>query len=113
MVFYKLYEGCEDIKDRYGNLTGTKLPIYGTLKNAMLCISPSNGTYEVEQFGSLKNYDRVMTTSDTTLDINEDSILWIDNQDTSKPHDYIVKKRALWKNSILFAIQQVTVAEKE
>ena len=77
-VFFKLLQGQEEILDEYGNPTGSYIPIYSELKSAMLCVSPNKGSSEVEQFGSLEDYDRTMTTADTTCDINEDAVLWVD-----------------------------------
>ena len=112
-VFFKTYEGQEEIIDEYGNPTGSYLPIYSALKSAMLCVSPNKGNSEVEQFGSLEDYDRTATTSDTTCQIDEDSVLWVDGADTDGPYTHIVKKKAPWKNSIQFAIKRVTVSEYE
>lgn len=53
-VFYKLYEGQEEIVDEWGNPTGSYVPIYSELKSTMLCVSPNKGNSEVEQFGSLE-----------------------------------------------------------
>ncbi len=112
-VFYKLYEGREEIVDEYGNPTGSYIPLYSELKSAMLCVSPNKGNSEVQQFGTLEDYDRTMTTADTGVPIDEDSVLWVDGADTDGPYNYIVKKRAPWKNSIQFAIQRVTVSQYE
>lgn len=109
-VFYRLYTGEQEIIDEYGNATGTYVPQYGELKSAMLCVSPNKGASETEQFGSLEDYDRTMTTSDTRVDIDENAILWVDNADTDKPHNAIVKRRAPWFNSIQYAIQMVKVS---
>lgn len=112
-VFYKRYEGQEEILDEYGNATGSYIPIYSDLKSAMLCVSPNKGNSEVEQFGSLEDYDRTATTADTTCEIDEDSVLWVDGADTDGPYTHIVKKKAIWKNSVQYAIKQVTVSEYE
>lgn len=112
-VFFKLYEGETEIKDQYGNSTGAYLPLYGSLKAAMLCVSPNKGTSETEQFGSFEQYDRTMTTADTSCEIDENAILWVDGADTDGPYNYIVKQVAPWKNSISYAIQQVTVSQYE
>lgn len=112
-VFYKLYEGQEEILDEFGNPTGSYLPIYSDLKSAMLCVSPNKGSSEVEQFGSLEDYDRTATTADTTCEIDEDSVLWVDGADTDGPYNYIVKLRAVWKNSVQLAIKRVEVSEYE
>lgn len=110
-VFFKLYEGQEEIVDEFGNSTGSFIPIYSNLKSAMLCVSPNKGNSEVEQFGSFAEYDRTMTTADTSLPIDENTVLWVDGADTSGPWNFIVKKVAPWKNSIQYAIQQVTVSQ--
>lgn len=110
-VFYRLYEGIGNVYDDDGNFVGQE-PTYSMLKCAMLSVSPNKGTSESEQFGTLADYDRTMTTSDTACPIDEDSILWVDNADTNKPHNYVVTKRAPWKNSISFAINQVTISDQ-
>lgn len=110
-VFFKLYEGQEEIIDQYGNATGSYKPLYSELQSAMLCVSPNKGSSEVQQFGSLEDYDRTMTTADTACPIDEDAILWLDGADTDGPYNYIVKKRAPWKNSVSYAIKHVTVSQ--
>ena len=70
-VFYKLYEGQEEIVDEWGNPTGSYVPIYSELKSTMLCVSPNKGNSEVEQFGSLEDYDRTATTADPHCPIDE------------------------------------------
>lgn len=110
-VFYKLYEGQEEIIDEDGNSTGSYLPKYSNLKSAMLCVSPNKGNSEVEQFGSFADYDRTMTTADVSVQIEESSILWVDGADTNGPYNYIVKRKSPWKNSVQFAIKEVTVSD--
>lgn len=109
-VFYKLYEGQEEIIDEYGNHTGSYIPKYSELKSAMLCVSPTKGSSEVEQFGSNEDYDRTMSTSDPKCPINEDAVIWID-ADTDGPWNYIVKAVGRWKNSATYAIKKVTVSQ--
>lgn len=108
-VFFKLYEGQEEIIDEYGNSTGSYYPIYGELQSAMLCVSPNKGSSEVYQFGSFEDYDRTMSTADTNCPIDENCVLWVDGADTDGPWNYIVKLVAPWKNSITYAIKQVSV----
>jgi hypothetical protein len=110
-VFYRPYEGEEEIIDEYGNATGSYVPKYGALKSALLCVSPNKGTSEVEQFGSIEDYDRTMTTADPKCQIDENSVLWVDGADTSGPYNYIVKRKSPWKNSTQYAIKQVTVSQ--
>jgi hypothetical protein len=110
-VFFKLFEGEEEIIDQYGYKTGSYVPKYGELKSTLLCVSPNKGTSEQQQFGSLTDYDRTATTSDTKCEINENAVLWVDGADTNQPYNYIVKQVAPWKNSIAFAIKEVTVSQ--
>lgn len=112
-VFFKLYEGDKEIIDENGNSTGSYLPSYSKLKSAMLCVSPNKGSSEVEQFGSQEDYERTMTTADTSCEIDENSVLWVDGADTNGPYNYIVKQKAIWKNSVQYAIKSVDVSEYE
>lgn len=111
-IFYKLYEGQNEIVDEWGNSTGSYEPVYSALKSAMLSVSPNKGTSETDQFGTFAEYDRTMTTSDTNCPIDENSILWVDNADTDEAYNFVVTKRAPWKNSVSFAIKAVTVSQK-
>ena len=104
-----MYEGEEELIDEWGNSTGEYAPKYGALKSAMLCVSPNKGTSETEQFGSTEQYDRTVTTADTSLEIDENTILWVDGADTSGPWNYEVKAVARWKNSLQLAIAKVDV----
>lgn len=110
-VFYKLYEGQEEIIDQYGNPTGSFIPKYSDLKSVMLCVSPNKGSSEVEQFGSTEDYDRTMTTADPKCPIDENAVLWVDGADTDGPWNYIVKEVGRWKNSTQYAIKKVTVSQ--
>ena len=111
LVYYKLYQGQVEIIDEHGNKTGSYSPQYGSLQSAYLSVSSNKGKSEEEMFGTIEGYDRTMTTSDVKCPIDENSILWLDGKDTDKPHNYIVTKRAPWKNSISFAIKKVDVGE--
>lgn len=113
-VYFKKFLGeTTPVLDRNGNETGSFLPSYSeNILVATLCVSPNRGTSDVEMFGSFDDYDRTMTTTDTSCKINEESILWVDGADTEKSHNYIVKKKAAWKNSVQYLIKKVDVQEK-
>ena len=110
LVNFQTYVGQQEITDAYGNLTGTFVPQYSEMQSAYLSISPNKNNATAEMFGTLEDYDRTMVTSDISCPIDEDTVLWIDGQSTEKPYNYIVLKRAPWKNSISFAIKQVNVS---
>lgn len=109
-VSFRLYEGRDEIIDTYGNPTGSFAPKYGELQTASLCVSPNKGSSETDMFGSLEDYDRILTTSRTDCAIDENSILWLDGADTNGPHNYIVKRKSPWRNSAAFAVKKVTVS---
>jgi len=109
-IFYRLYLGEQEILDEHGNSTGIYAPSYSELRSAMLTVSPNKGSSEVEQFGSLEDYDRTMVTSDPHCPIDENAILWVDNADTDKEHNAIVKLVGRWKNSSQYAIKMVKVS---
>lgn len=110
-IFYKPFTGTEELIDEYGNVTGSFKPTYGNLKSLRLSISANKGDTATQQFGNVLDYDRTMSTSDTSCGIDENSILWLDGADTSKPHNFIVKKVAKSLNAIQYAIKQVMVSE--
>ena len=66
-----------------------------------------------EQFGNLENYDKVIVTSDMSCPIDEDTVLWIDETDTSQPYDYIVKRVSRSKNGISIAVAKVEVEKSD
>lgn len=109
-VYFKLYLGEQEIIDQYGNSSGSYIPVYGDLMSADLVVSPNKGSTETEQFGAILDYDRTMTTANVKVQIDENSVLWLDGADTNGPWNYVVKKRAPWKNSVQFAISQVAVS---
>lgn len=110
-VYYKMYTGQTEIIDEWGNKTGSFIPEYSELQQAYLSVSPNKGAAANDMFGMLEDYDRTVTTADTNCPIDENSILWLDGADTTGPHNYIVRKRAPWKNSIAFAVKKVKVSE--
>lgn len=104
---YALFVSKSDLVG--GVHTGKWVITYGTPELFPCNISPDKGAVGLEAFGSLATYDRVISTSDMTCPINENSILWIGIPTTGK-HNYEVSKVGTGIDSILFAIRKVTVA---
>lgn len=109
-VWYQVYAGQVEIEDEYGNPTGSFADTYGPLQSAQLMVSPNKGDATLEVFGTLLDYDRVMSTADTTCPIDEQTVLWLDGAPTTGPYTHYVKQRAPWKNSLVFAVKQVEVS---
>lgn len=70
----------EAIIDEYGNETGEVIPAYEQDVPMMANISPATGQNQVEQFGNLDNYDKVIVTCDMTCPIDENTVLFIDKE---------------------------------
>ena len=109
-VWFQVYQGEQEIVDKYGNKTGSFAPSYGPFQSAQMVVSPNRGDASLEMFGTLLDYDRTVSTADTTCPINEQTILWLDGAPTSGPYTHYVKQRAPWKNSLVFAVKQVEVS---
>lgn len=112
--YYALYSGKTSEVDEDEFYTGEDTPNHGDpVLYTKAVISAARGTVDTEQFGNIDNYDKVIVTADMECPIDENSILWIDETDTAKAHDYIVKRVAKSKNSISIAVAKVKVSNEE
>ena len=68
----------EAIVDEYGNETGELIPSYKKAVPMRANISPATGQNQVEQFGNLDSYDKVIATCDMGCQIDENTVLFID-----------------------------------
>lgn len=109
-VFYALYDRKIPIIDEYGNPTGEYEISYTEPVLLRINVSPAVGEYQLRQFGGLADYDRVLITDEHDLPIAEDSVFWIDNLDTSQPHDYVVKRLSKGLNSLSIAVSKVNTS---
>lgn len=80
-------------------------------KPCRINVTPAMGEIVTRQFGNLEEYDKILVTASTDLDIKEDTVLWVDDLDTNKPYDYIVKKVARGITTTSYAIRKVNVNE--
>lgn len=114
-IYYKLLIGKEDILDEDGNISGDYNPIYGDLKCIEISVSANKGTSETNAFGTDLDYDRTLSTSDVSCEIDEYTILWLDDANptstlTPDPYNYYVVKKAVSLNQIVYAIKKVDVS---
>lgn len=112
---YVLLLGQEPIYDEWGNETGETKLVYGEPVQMMANISAAGGTSQVEQFGNLAGYDKVIVTDDTSCQIDENTVLFVDKEpeydDDGNPlYDYVVKRVARSLNSISYAVAKVEVS---
>ncbi len=110
-VYYALYESEQPILDDEGYDTGEFTTGYSKPVELRINVSPASGESATRLFGDVLDYDRTLVTSDMSLPITETSILWIDETDINKPHDYVVKRIARGLDSILIAVKKVEVSK--
>ena len=104
--FYAPYTGYGMLTDEKGRFTGERGPTYGSPVALSGNITPAKGNAYVAVFGIQLDYDRVIQLEGTT-DIAEDSVLWIDDLDTTKPYDYKVVRKAVSLNHVTLAVKKV------
>ena len=113
-IYYKLLVDQEEIRDDDGNATGNFEPIYGELKSLDISVSANKGTSEAEAFGTSLDYDKTLSTANTSCEIDENTILWIDIDPSGEinppSHNFIVIKKAVSLNQVLYAIKKVDVS---
>lgn len=107
--YYATYAGRQMSVDGSGYYTGESSISYSNPVSAYGNVSAARGEASVEQFGQDVAYDKIIVSCDTTLPITDTTIIWLDNNPASQPHDYIVKKVAKSLNVISIAIRKVEV----
>lgn len=113
-IYYCLYKKKEPILDEYGNETSEYKVVYHKPVKLMVNVSPAMGYAQVEQFGNLETYDKIIITDDVNCPIDENTVLFVDKRpkfvdDIPPEYDYIVKRAAKSLNSISYAISKVKV----
>jgi hypothetical protein len=109
-IHYALFDKIEPIYDENGYETGEETIKYFPPVKTKMNVSPALGESSTRPFGNVVDYDRTIVICDTSLPIDEQTVFWIDETDTTKPYDYIVKKVAKSLNSLLIAVKKVEVS---
>ena len=114
-LWYLLYDHKEPMKDEDGNETGESQVFYKTAVQMSANVSAATGTAQVEQFGNLAGYDKVIVTDDLACPIDENTALFLDkepeyDEDGLPLYDYLVKRVAKSLNSISYAVSKVSVS---
>ena len=105
-IKFKNLIGTQPILNEDGLRTGSKERTYTDFKDASVSISITKSQDSFEPFGTSLNYDFTMYTDDMNCEIDENSILWINNS-TEQEHDHIVLRKAKSLNHIIDAIRRV------
>ena len=93
--------------DDDGNYTGEREPMYSSPVEIRCNVGSATGSSIIDQFGVNVDYDRTIQIERTGLGITETTVLWIDETDTEKPYDYIVRKVAESLNHTTLAVKKV------
>lgn len=112
--WYLPYKGSVPIEDEYGNETGTQVQ-YGAATVMYANVSAAAGSAQVEQFGSLAGYDKVILTDEIDCPIDENTVLFLDkapeyDKGGNPLYDYRVKRVAKSKGIISYAVSKVSVS---
>lgn len=109
-VYYANLDRVTPLRDEYGNETGQFETHYTKPVELRINVSAAKGETSLRQFGESVDYDRILVTTDMTLPITESSVLWIDDLDTRKPHNYVVRRVARGLNGISYAVGKVEIS---
>lgn len=112
--YYALFQGTEMVIAPSGYRTGEKTEVYSNPVLMSASISAATGTSNMEMFGDLEGYSKVIVTHEMDCPISETTALWVDvspevdrHGKATVPHDYIVKRIAKSLNVIAYAIAKV------
>ena len=113
--WYLLYDRKDPVVDEYGNETGEETVVYKEPASFRANVSTATGSSQVEQFGALSGYDKVIVTDDMACPMDEHSVLFLDkepeySEDGRPLYDYMVKRVAKSLNSISYAVTKVSVS---
>ena len=112
-VWYCLYQGETEPTDTDGNYTGETAITYAAPVKIRANVSPATGQSNLEMFGNLTDYDRVVVTDQIDIPVDENSVLFIDSTPTEDAgeygYDYIVRRVARSFNSVAIAVRKVDV----
>ena len=113
-IHYCLYKERITLKDADGYETGEYGVGYEEPVKLLCSVSPATGYAQVEMFGNLESYDKVLITDDMDCPIDENTVLFIDKdpefKDGKPTYDYTVRRVARSLNAISYAVSKVKVS---
>lgn len=109
-VCYKNFVATEYLEDQSGTKTGRKQTVYSDVKRMYASVSTPTGSTSLEMFGTNENYDKVVVADKPDIEIDENSILWLDHvYGEDVPHDYVVKRIIRNHNFLTMGVRKVDV----
>ena len=112
LIRYCLYNSKTPITDSEGFETSEEKIVYDTAAELLCSVSTARGNAQIEVFGNLDNYDKVLITDLMTCPIDENTVLFVDKEpeydaDGTPIYDYFVRRVAPSLNCISIAIAKV------
>lgn len=113
-IYYCLYKEKKPLLDEDGNETSEYRVLYEQPVKLMCSVSHATGYAQVNMFGNLDSYDKVLITDDMNCPIDENTVLFVDRepdyQDGKPVYDYTIKRVAKSLNTISYAVSKVKVS---
>lgn len=113
-IHYCLYAERTPLLDADGNESGEYTVGYSEPIELRCNVSPATGYAQVNMFGNLESYDKVIVTDDMGCPIDENTVLFIDKEpefrDGKPIFDYTVRRVAKSLNTISYAVSKVKVS---
>lgn len=105
-IYYALYQTTDEVQSD-GLYTGEWSEGYADPVAIEASVSAARGSADIELFGISDSYTKTVIVDDTDCPIDEASLLWIDADPATEPHDYEVVRVAKSLNHITYAVQKV------
>ncbi len=111
-IYYALVTDTTEIKDEYGNSTGSYQITYGSPVELKINVSEERGTVEATQTGLITTYRRTLVTT-KDLPIKDNTIFWVDivpdsdGESGTIKHNYIVEVISKSLNSLTITLKKV------
>lgn len=110
-IYYCLYKSKTKIYDDDGYETSEEKIEYYAPVPLKCSVSPARGEAQLNTFGNLDSYDKVIITDDINCPIDENTVLYVDRLPSNiYAYDYTVKRVARSLNNIAIAISKVDVS---
>lgn len=107
LIWWARQIDTQELLDPEGNRTGQYAPVYSETETLHLFVSAAAGDAQATLFGQQLQYDRVASTAWQHCPLDEECVVWLDNDPVDDPPDYLVVQVARWKNSAVYALRKV------
>lgn len=112
-IYYSNFSKIE-YEEKDGKKTGHKKVVYQNVQIAYGTVSAPSGSTSLEMFGTDEDYDKTIVLDMPTIDINENTVLWVDKPYTEgTSYDYIVRRVIRNINYMFIGIRKVNVQKEQ